>query len=87
MQTEAGVYKINISETYAWEQTAEMFAKLNKGHQFSDEVMLMYDFIGRSRVPNLVIKGQKYDDYIASLYQNEEILQKLRDSIEIKQIQ
>ena len=86
MQTETDVYRINLSETYVWEQAAEMFAKLNKGHQFSDEVMLMYDFIGGGRVPNLVIKGQKYDDYIASLYQNKELLQKLRDCIEIKRL-
>ena len=82
MASESNVYAPDV----AFENVAEIFQKLNQGHQFSDEVMLMYDFCGGGRVPNLVIKGQKYDDYIASLYQNKELLQKLRDCIEIKKL-
>ena len=82
MASESNVYAPDV----AFENVAEIFQKLNQGHQFSDEVMLMYDFCGGGRVPNLVINNMKYDDYIASLYQNKELLQKLRDCIEIKRL-
>ena len=68
-----------------WENVAEIFEGLNKGKEYSDLVMLMYDINGGGRVPHLVIKGMKYDDYIQSLYNNKNLIQQLRECIEIKQ--
>lgn len=68
-----------------WENVAEIFEGLNKGKEYSDLVMLMYDINGGGRVPNLVIKGKKYDDYIASLYNNKDLIAELRKCIEIKE--
>ena len=65
------------------EQVAYVFDGLVKGDSFSDEVMLYYDFAGGARIPNLKIKGKNYDEYIESLYNNSELIQKLRDNIKI----
>ena len=65
------------------EQVAYVFDGLVKGDKFSDEVMLYYDFAGGARIPNLKINGKTYDEYIESLYNNPELIQKLRDNIKI----
>lgn len=66
------------------EQVACVFGELVKGDKtFSDEVMLYYDFAGGARIPNLKIKGKTYDEYIESLYNNPELIKKLRDNIKI----
>ena len=81
MASESGVY----TPTKTWENVAEIFQGLNRGKEYSDLVMLMYDINGGGRVPNLVIKGKKYDDYIESLYNNPDLIQKLRECIEVKE--
>mgnify|MGYP006916105940 CR=1 FL=1 len=81
MASESGVY----APTKTWENVAEIFQGLNRGKEYSDLVMLMYDINGGGRVPNLVIKGKKYDDYIESLYNNPDLIQKLRECIEVKE--
>lgn len=65
------------------EQVAYIFDGLVKGDKFSDEVMLYYDFAGGARIPNLKIDGKSYDEYIESLYNNPELIQKLKDNIKI----
>ena len=65
------------------EQVAYVFDGLEKGKKFSDEVMLYYDFAGGARIPNLKIGGKSYDEYIESLYNNAELVQKLRNNIKI----
>lgn len=83
MARESHVYSPNKT----WENVAEIFQKLNKGESenFSDLVLLMYDINGGGRVPKLVIKGKKYDDYIESLYNNSDLISQLRESIEVKE--
>ena len=68
------------------EYVADIFRGLTTGKKYSDEVMLAYDFINGGRVPNLVINGKSYDEYIKSLYDNPELVQKLRDMVTIKHI-
>ena len=69
------------------EQVAYVFDGLVKGDKtFSDEVMLYYDFAGGVRIPNLKIKGKTYDEYIESLYNNAELIQKLRNNVTISKI-
>lgn len=82
MYSESGVY----APAKTWENVAEIFEGLNKGKEYSDLVMLMYDINGGGRVPNLVIKGMKYDDYIESLYNNKDLIRKLRECIEVKEL-
>ena len=41
----------------------------------------MYDFAGGGRIPNLIINGKKYDDYIKTLYKNKELVNKLKEYI------
>ena len=65
------------------EHVAYVFDGLVKGKKFSDEVMLYYDFAGGARIPNLKIGGKTYDEYIESLYNNSELVQRLRDNIKI----
>ena len=65
----------------------KFFEGLNKGQKYSDEVMLIYDFCGGGRVPNLVIKGKKYDDYIASLYENKDLIQRLKSLLDIRKLE
>ena len=72
--------------TRSFENVAEIFSRLNRGQKFSDLVMLMYDINGGGRVPNLIIKGKKYDDYIESLYNNHDLIRQLRESIEVKEL-
>ena len=80
MQEETNCYK---PESLS-EQVAYVFDGLVKGDKtFSDEVMLYYDFAGGARIPNLKIKGKTYDEYIESLYNNPELIQKLKDNIKI----
>ena len=80
MQEETNCYK---PESLS-EQVAYVFDGLTKGDKkFSDEVMLYYDFAGGARIPNLKIGGKSYDEYIESLYNNAELVQKLRDNIKI----
>lgn len=81
MYSESGVY----APEKIWENVAEIFEGLNKGKEYSDLVMLMYDINGGGRVPNLVIKGKKYDDYIESLYNNKDLIAELRKCIEVKE--
>ena len=81
MYSESGVY----APEKIWENVAEIFEGLNKGKEYSDLVMLMYDINGGGRVPNLVIKGKKYDDYIESLYNNKDLITELRKCIEVKE--
>ena len=81
MYSESGVY----APEKIWENVAEIFEGLNKGKEYSDLVMLMYDINGGGRVPNLVIKGKKYDDYIESLYNNKDLIAELRKCIELKE--
>ena len=81
MYSESGVY----APEKIWENVAEIFEGLNKGKEYSDLVMLMYDINGGGRVPNLVIKGKKYDDYIDSLYNNKDLIAELRKCIEVKE--
>lgn len=82
MASESGVY----APTKTWENVAEIFQGLNQGKEYSDLVMLMYDINGGGRVPTLIIKGKKYDDYIASLYNNPDLIRQLRECIEIKKL-
>ena len=65
------------------EHVAYVFDGLVKGKKFSDEVMLYYDFAGGARIPNFKIGGKTYDEYIESLYNNSELVQRLRDNIKI----
>ncbi|MBO5947579.1 hypothetical protein J6Q66_01940 [bacterium] len=71
------------NKEYLSEQVAEIFEDLLKGRRYDDLTMLMYDFAGGGRIPNLIINGQKYDDYIKSLYENKELVNKLKEFIEI----
>ncbi len=71
------------NKEYLSEQVAEVFEDLLKGRRYNDLTMLMYDFAGGGRIPNLIINGQKYDDYIKSLYENKELVNKLKEFIEI----
>ena len=82
MQKETGCYK---PESLS-EQVAYIFDGLVKGEKFSDEVMLYYDFTGGARIPNLNINGKTYDEYIESLYNNSELIKKLRENIRISKI-
>lgn len=75
------------NKDYLSEQVAEIFEDLLKGREFDDLTMLMYDFAGGGRIPNLVnlvFKGRKYDNYIKSLYENKELVNKLKEYILIK---
>ena len=81
MASESHVY----APTKTWENVAEIFQGLNKGEEYSDLVMLMYDINGGGRIPNLVIKGKKYDDYIESLYNNPDLIRQLRECLEVKE--
>lgn len=82
MYSESGVY----APSKTWENVAEIFQGLNKGEEYSDLVMLMYDICAGGRIPNLVIKGKKYDDYIESLYNNPDLIRQLRECIEVKEL-
>ena len=83
------LFKANVEKSYGYydyqadEFVADIFKGLTTGKEYNDEVMLAYDFIGGGRIPNLKIKGQNYDDYIKSLYENQELVQKLRDRVEV----
>ena len=80
MQQETSCYKPKSLS----EQVAYIFDGLIKGNKtFSDEVMLYYDFAGGARIPNLKIDGKTYDEYIETLYNNPELIQKLRDNVKI----
>ena len=48
--------------------------------------MLYYDFAGGARIPNKKINGKTYDEYIESLYNTKELIQKLKDNIKISKI-
>ena len=82
MQAETNCY----SPDALGEQVAYVFDGLLKGKKYSDEVMLYYDFAGGARVPNLKIDGKSYDDYMESLYNNKELIAKLRENIKISKI-
>jgi hypothetical protein len=71
---------------YLHEQVADIFEGLLKGKTYSDEVMLYYDFAGGARMPNLKINGKTYDEYIESLYNNKDLIQKLRENVTITKI-
>ena len=79
MQKETNCYAPEKLE----EQVAYVFDGLVNGKKFSDEVMLYYDFAGGARIPKLKINDKTYDEYISSLYENADLIQKLRDNIKI----
>lgn len=83
MQSETNCYD---GGKHIHEQVADVFEGLLQGKTFSDETMLYYDFAGGARIPNLKIEGKNYDDYIESLYNNSELIQKLRENIKISKI-
>ena len=83
MQAETKAYDGGKTVT---EQIAYMFEGMLKGEKFSDEAMLYYDFAGGARIPNLKIDGKTYDEYIESLYNNKELIEKLRQNIQISKI-
>lgn len=71
------------NKDYLSEQTAEIFEDLLKGRRFDDLTMLMYDFSGGGRIPNLIVNGKIYDDYIKTLYENKDLVNKLKEFIVI----
>lgn len=71
------------NKDYLSEQIAEIFEDLLKGRRFDDLTMLMYDFSGGGRIPNMVINGKRYDDYIKTLYENKDLVNKLKEFIVI----
>lgn len=71
---------------YLTEEVADIFEKLIKGEKLSDESMLYYDFAGGARIPNLQVNGMTYDKYIESLYNNPELIQKLKENVKISKI-
>ena len=79
MQSETGCY----APENLIEQKAYIFERLLKGDKFSDEVMLYYDFAGGARIPNLKIDDKSYDEYIESLYNNKDLIDKLKQNIKI----
>ena len=82
MQKETNCY----SPENLGEQVAYVFDGLIKGNKFSDEVMLYYDFAGGARIPNLKFGEKTYDEYIESLYNNKELIEKLRANVKISKI-
>lgn len=54
------------------ESFADMFSLMIDGKQYSKGAMLFYDMAGGARIPNKVINGMKYDDYICKLYEDAE---------------
>ena len=82
MQKETSCY----SPEALGEQVAYIFDGLVKGQKYSDEVMLYYDFAGGARIPNLKINGKTYDEYIESLYNNKDLISKLRENVIISKI-
>lgn len=52
------------------ESFADMFSLMIDGKQYSKGTMLFYDMAGGGRIPNKVINGMKYDDYIWKLYED-----------------
>lgn len=54
------------------ESFADMFSLMIDGKQYSKGAMLFYDMAGGGRIPNKVINGIKYDDYIFNLYEDAE---------------
>ncbi len=82
MQKETNCYKPDdISE-----QVAYIFEGLLENKKFSDEAMLYYDFAGGPRIPNLKINDKTYDEYIESLYNNTDLINKLKENIRIFRI-
>ena len=82
MQEETNCYAPELLH----EQKAYIFEGLLKGDKFSDEVMLYYDFAGGARIPNLKIDGKSYDEYIESLYNNKDLVEKLKENIKISKL-
>ncbi len=83
MQKETGCY----APTKLGEQVAYIFDELVKGNKtFSDEVMLYYDFAGGARIPNKLINGMTYDKYIESIYNNSDLLRKLKENVIISKL-
>ena len=83
MQQETRAYDNGKTLT---EQIAYIFEGLLKGDKFSDEAMLYYDFAGGARIPNLKIDGKTYDEYIETLYNNKDLIEKLRQNVKISKI-
>ena len=82
MQSETGCY----APESLIEQKAYIFEGLLQGKAFSDEVMLYYDFAGGARIPNLKINGKSYDEYIESLYDNKDLIEKLKQNVKISKL-
>ena len=83
MYSETGCYD---GGKHLSEQVADMFEGLMKGKKYSDEAMLYYDFSGGARIPNLKIDGKSYDEYIESLYNNKDLIDKLKQNIKISKL-
>ena len=83
MYSETGCYDggKNLSE-----QVADMFEGLIKGKKYSDEAMIYYDFAGGARIPNLKIDSESYDEYIESLYNNKDLIEKLKQNVKISKL-
>lgn len=64
--------EVKAYSSMADESFADMFSLMIDGKQYSKGAMLFYDMAGGGRIPNKVINGMKYDDYVLSLYEDAE---------------
>lgn len=64
--------EVKSYNSMADESFADMFSLMIDGKQYSKGAMLFYDMAGGGRIPNKVINGMKYDDYICKLYEDAE---------------
>lgn len=67
LHSEVKAYSHDADENFA-----DMFSLMIDGKQYSKGAMLFYDMAGGGRIPNKVINGMKYDDYICNLYEDAE---------------
>ena len=64
--------EVKSYSTMADESFADMFSLMIDGKEYSKGAMLFYDMAGGARIPNKVINGMQYDDYMVKLYSNAE---------------